>query len=96
MTKEDLISGVQETLQGTACQNFGKDDIKTVIEAALISIKAAVAMNDTVTLRGFGTFQNKARKAKKARNIKAGTTIDVPAHNVVYFKPSKEFTAYKG
>ena len=32
---------------------------------------------------------------KKARNITAGTTIIVPAHEVAHFKPSKSFTINK-
>lgn len=46
-------------------------------------------------LRGFGTFQPKKRAEKKARNITAGTTIIVPAHEVAHFKPSKSFTINK-
>ena len=50
---------------------------------------------DAVTIRGFGTFQTKQRKAKPARNINTGETILVPARKVVVFKPSKDFNADK-
>lgn len=30
MTKDELVSAVQTSLQGTACHNFKKEDIKTV------------------------------------------------------------------
>lgn len=50
---------------------------------------------EPVYLRGFGTFQPKKRAEKKARNITAGTTIIVPAHEVAHFKPSKSFTINK-
>lgn len=91
MTKDELVSAVQSSLQGTACHNFGKEDIKTVITHALGVIKDAVYNGQEVTLRGFGTFQVKHRKAKSARNISAGTTIQIPARYVVAFKPSKDF-----
>lgn len=92
MTKDQLISAVQNSLQNTNCRNFGKDDIKTVVEHALGNIQNAVANGDEVTLRGFGTFKIRRRAAKAARNIKLNKTILVPARNVVAFKPSKDFT----
>jgi len=91
MTKDELVKTVQSSLQETACCNFGKEDISTVITHTLGVIKDAVYNGQDVTLRGFGTFQVKHRKAKSARNISAGTTIQIPARYVVAFKPSKDF-----
>lgn len=91
MTKDELVSAVQTSLQGTACHNFGKEDIKTVVDHTLDVIKDVVYNGKEVTLRGFGAFQVKHRKAKSARNISAGTTIQIPARYVVAFKPSKDF-----
>lgn len=92
MTKDELVSAVQTSLQGTACHNFGKEDIKTVVDHTLGVIKDAVYNGKEVTLRGFGTFKTKQRKAKAARNISKGTTVQIPARKVVAFKPSKDFT----
>lgn len=91
MTKDELVKAVQTSLQNTPCCNFGKEDIATVITHALGVIKDAVYNGQDVTLRGFGTFQVKHRKAKSARNISAGTTIQIPARYVVAFKHSKDF-----
>lgn len=91
MTKDELISAVQHSLQETPCRNFAKEDIKTVVEHTLGNIKDAVFLGHEVTLRGFGTFKIKQRKAKPGRNISAGTTIEIPARKVVAFKPSKDF-----
>lgn len=91
MTKDELISAVQNSLQGTACHNFGKEDIKTVVDHTLGVIKGVVYNGNAVTLRGFGTFQTKHRKAKTARDINKGTTVMIPARKVVAFKPSKRF-----
>jgi len=91
MTKDELVKAVQSSLQTTPCCNFGKEDIATVITHALGVIKDAIYNGQEVTLRGFGTFQIKHRKAKSARNISAGTTIQIPARYVVAFKPSKDF-----
>lgn len=92
MTKDELVSAVQTSLQGTACHNFGKEDIKTVVDHTLGVIKDVVYNGKEVTLRGFGTFKPKQRKAKAARNISKGTTLLIPARKVVAFKPSKDFT----
>lgn len=91
MTKDKLVKAVQTSLQNTPCCNFGKEDIATVITHTLGVIKDAVYIGNAVTLRGFGTFQTKHRKAKPARNIGAGTTVLIPARYVVAFKPSKDF-----
>lgn len=91
MTKDKLVKAVQSSLQNTSYCCFGKEDIATVITHTLGVIKDAVYCGEEVTLRGFGTFKTKLRKTKTARNISAGTTVLVPAHKVVTFKPSKDF-----
>lgn len=91
MTKDELVKAVQTSLQDTACCNFGKKDIATVITHTLGVIKDVVYNGQEVTLRGFGTFKPKQRKAKAARNISKGTTVLIPARKVVAFKPSKDF-----
>lgn len=91
MTKDELVKAVQTSLQDTPCCNFGKEDIATVINYTLGVIEDAVYNGNAVTLRGFGTFQTKHRKARTARNISAGKTIQIPARYVVAFKPSKDF-----
>lgn len=89
MTKQDLITKVAK--QTGAASN----DVRPVIEATIASIKESVQGGEAVYLRGFGTFQPKKRAEKKARNITAGTTVIVPAHEVAHFKPSKSFTIKK-
>lgn len=89
MTKQDLITAVG--------RKTGQNDssVRPIIEAALDAIKESVQRKEAVYLRGFGTFQPKKRAEKKARNITAGTTIIIPAHDVPHFKPSKSFTINK-
>lgn len=55
------------------------------------NIKDSLIKDEPVFLRGFGTFLNKVRKAKPARNIAAKTTIVIPEHKIPYFKPAKDF-----
>ena len=53
-------------------------------------IKNHLADDEGIYLRGFGTFILKKRAAKTARDINKKSTVFVPAHRVVNFKPSKE------
>ena len=86
MTKADLVSAVaMET-------GVDKTTIQAIIDAAMRDVKGAVAKDEPVYLRGFGTFNNKFRAEKLARNIARNTSVMVPAHKVVTFKPSQDFT----
>tara|TARA_B100000927_G_scaffold39676_1_gene28399 strand:- start:696 stop:986 length:291 start_codon:yes stop_codon:yes gene_type:complete len=69
-----------------------KGDIQESLEAILFTIKEALINGDSVYIRGFGTFSNKKRAKKIARNISTNTAIILDAHFVPHFKPSKIFT----
>ena len=85
MTKQDLAKKV------AAETGVEFITVKAVIECAAETIKASLINQEPVFLRGFGTFHNKERKPKTARNITANTTIIVPGHKVPAFRPCKEF-----
>ena len=69
-----------------------KSDVQETVEAVLITIKEALKNGESVYIRGFGTFSNKKRAKKIARNISTNTAIILEAHYVPSFKPSKIFT----
>lgn len=85
MTKQQLIDTVAEQ---TGLPGY---QVKEVVERSLDVIRNEVKGGGTVTIRGFGTFQTKQRKAKPARNISTGERVLIPARKVVSFKPSKDF-----
>ena len=60
----------------------------TVVNSFIENIEKALVDGDNVVIRGFGEFRNVERKAKVARNIKAGTPIHIPAHIEPDFKVS--------
>tara|TARA_B100000945_G_scaffold214109_1_gene172444 strand:+ start:345 stop:635 length:291 start_codon:yes stop_codon:yes gene_type:complete len=68
-----------------------KSDVQETVEAVLITIKEALKNGDSVYIRGFGTFSNKKRAKKIARNISTNTAIILDAHYIPSFKPSKIF-----
>ena len=67
-------------------------DVARVIDAAIDTIRDAVAKGDRVALVGFGTFEKRRRSARTARNPrKPEVTINVPARVVPAFNPGQAF-----
>lgn len=85
MIRSELIQSVAaESLQLT------KDDVEKLVETIFEEILAALASGRRVELRGFGAFSTRARKARTGRNPRTGTSVDVDAKSVPYFKPGKD------
>lgn len=54
-------------------------------------IRSSLKKGNRVTFSGFGSFEIKARKARKGRNPKTGEPIHIPRKKRVKFNPSKSF-----
>ena len=85
MTKAELVNTISNKL-GTE-----KNETQKVVEAFMQEIRTSMYNGDNVYLRGFGSFIIKTRVAKTGRNISKNTAIEIPAHNIPAFKPSKSF-----
>ena len=85
MTKAELVNNISNKL-GTE-----KNETQKVVEAFMQEIRTSMYNGDNVYLRGFGSFVIKTRAAKTGRNISKNTAIEIPAHNIPAFKPSKTF-----
>lgn len=88
MTKAEVIVAIADST------GVDKASVSTTLESFFDIVKDTLGQGDAVYVRGFGSFVNKHRAAKKARNISAKTTVMVPAHSVPGFKPAKEFTEH--
>ena len=55
-------------------------------------IKDSLKKGKRVTISGFGSFEVKARKARKAKNPRTGEVINIPKKKRVKLNPSKTFT----
>ena len=53
------------------------------------AVNSALKRGDAISIRGFGTFKVVKREAKRGRNPRTGEVIEIPAHEVVKFTPSK-------
>ena len=85
MTKADIVNEVAKTT------GLEKQNVQRVVEAFMESVKDSIAKNESVYLRGFGSFTAKVRAQKTARNISKKETIIIQAHSIPAFKPSKTF-----
>ena len=85
MTKADLVADISEKT------GIEKIAVQATIESFMKSIIDTMENGENVYLRGFGTFAVKKRAEKTGRNISKNTTLIIPEHYVLQFKPSKSF-----
>ena len=83
MTKHNIVDAVSDATGLT------KVETEAVMNGVMTTIIEALATNNRVELRGFGTFGVKHRMPKKARNPGTGEPIYLPERFVPTFKPSK-------
>lgn len=83
MNKTELIVTVADKC------GLSKKDSEKVVVAVLDSIAEALQKGDKVQLVGFGTFEVKARAARKGHNPMTGEEIDIPASKAPTFKAGK-------
>lgn len=80
ITKKDLVVDV------AAMTGVPEDRAKEVIEAFMGQIKANIALNHTIEIRGFGTFSLQHRKRRPARNIHTGEVVPIAERYVPMLK----------
>ena len=83
MGKADLADLIAEKT------GLSKKDSAAALEAAMDAIGGCLKRGDKVQLTGFGSFEVRARKARKGKNLRTGETIDIPASKVPAFKAGK-------
>lgn len=88
MTKADIINILAE---GTG---LTKVETSAVVDGFLATLAYALANEDRVELRNFGSFQTVTRKARRARNPRTGDAMLIPQHKMPVFKASKELKKY--
>ena len=86
MTKADVIAEIADKT------GIDKADVSVTVEAFFNVVKSSMAEGENIYVRGFGSFVNKKRAKKIARNISKNTAIVIDEHYVPSFKPSKVFT----
>ena len=83
MNKGELVASIAES------GGITKVRAERALNIVLQNMADAMERGERVTLAGFGSFRVVERAAQKGRNPQTGSTITIPAHNVVKFKPGK-------
>jgi DNA-binding protein HU-beta len=79
----DLIEGVgTDTAQPKAM-------VDAIVCGTLARIERVVGKRETVNLVGFGRFQVYERSARRARNLRTGESLKIPATRAVRFRIGK-------
>lgn len=85
MTKADIINEIAERT------GIDKGDVQATVEAFFTVVKNSMSEGENVYVRGFGSFINKRRAKKVARNISQNVSVEIEEHYVPSFKPAKVF-----
>ncbi|MDA3661644.1 HU family DNA-binding protein [Mycobacterium xenopi] len=87
MNKAELIDVLTEKM-GT-----DRRSATAAVENVVDTIVRAVHKGDSVTITGFGVFEQRHRAARVARNPRTGETVRVKPTSVPAFRPGAQFKA---
>ncbi|MEO0141159.1 MAG: HU family DNA-binding protein [candidate division WOR-3 bacterium] len=83
MNKAELVSNVRRKTGLT------KKDVDKVITTVFAVLGEAFERRERVELRGFGVFEVKKYRPRRARNPQTQESVQIPSRWVVFFRPSK-------
>jgi DNA-binding protein HU-beta len=87
VNKRDLV----ESIAGDA--QISRVQAARALEAFVRTVQSSLVNGDRVTLVGFGTFVATHRKARRVREPRGGTTMEIEARRVARFAPGLELRA---
>jgi DNA-binding protein HU-beta len=87
MNKAELIDVLTEKMATDRRQ------ATAAVENVVDTIVRAVHKGDSVTITGFGVFEQRRRAARVARNPRTGETVKVKPTSVPAFRPGAQFKA---
>jgi DNA-binding protein HU-beta len=87
MNKAELIDVLTEKMGSDRRQ------ATAAVENVVDTIVRAVHKGDSVTITGFGVFEQRRRAARVARNPRTGETVKVKPTSVPAFRPGAQFKA---
>lgn len=88
MNKAELIGAVANKA------GLQKRDAERAVDAVIDAVQETLRGGDRVAIAGFGTFEVRARAARKGRNPQTGEEITIKASKSPVFKPGKGFKDY--
>ena len=85
MTKADVIAEIADKT------GIDKAEVTNTLETFFSVVKDSLAEGENIYVRGFGSFINKKRARKIARNISLKKAMIIEEHFIPSFKPAKIF-----
>ncbi len=83
MNKTQLINVISKKY------NLSKIQVKSTLEATLLTIIESLQKGESVQIVGFGTFKVNLRASRTGRNPQTGQEIQIPATKVPSFTSGK-------
>ncbi len=87
MTKSELIESLS---RNERLRHLHPRDVELAVKNLLEQMSQSLASGSRIEIRGFGSFSLHYRPARKGRNPKTGSPVDLPGKYVPHFKPGKE------
>lgn len=85
MNKTELVAAIANGADLT------KKEAEAAVNVFVDTVVNEVANGGSVSLVGFGTFEQNTRAARQGRNPQTGASIDIPAAKVPKFRAGKKF-----
>lgn len=86
VTKKEIVKRISDSTDELT-QLKAKEIVQKTLDTI---IQALTEEPHRIELRNFGVFEVRRRKPRVARNPRTNVKVNVPAKNVVTFKPGKE------
>ena len=81
-TKADIIDDIREKV------GFSRKDIAGIVESVFDIIKETAQREGKIVISGFGVFATKNKRARRGRNPKTGSDLQISPRRILTFKPS--------
>ena len=85
MTRAQIAAAI------SGATGLSKKETEIVVEGFITCIIDSLKRNETVEIRGFGTYKNNIKHPRIVRNPKTGEKISLGKRYIPMFKVSKEF-----
>ena len=87
MKRSDIVRSIQVKFK-----HMRSNDAAAVLDTVADYMMESVSNGNRIEIRGFGTFQPRARATKIGYNPCTGKPMELPASTTILFKPSRELT----
>ena len=85
MTKSELIEKLASDFPHVQVK-----DVESSVKEILEQMAGSLAVNESIEIRGFGSFSLHYRAPRVGRNPKTGDKVELDGKYVPHFKPGKE------